>query len=114
LDTGVLFELATMHQGMIPLPKYPAISRDIAVVVDRNVSAGTLQKTIEKSAGELLESVRIFDVYVDDKLGENKKSVALSCTYRDPEKTLTDEEVQAVHEKVVESLAAQCGAELRG
>ncbi|MED0737188.1 phenylalanine--tRNA ligase subunit beta [Aneurinibacillus thermoaerophilus] len=114
LDADLLMELATMHQGMMPLPKYPAISRDIAVVVDRNVSAGTLQNIIEETAGEWLESVRIFDVYVDDKLGVNKKSVALSCTYRDPEKTLTDEEVQAVHDKVVRALAEECGAELRG
>ncbi|CEH27634.1 phenylalanyl-tRNA synthase subunit beta [Aneurinibacillus migulanus] len=114
LDADLLIELATMHQGMIPLPKYPAISRDIAVVVDRGISAGDLQKVIETSAGEWLESVRIFDVYVDDRLGENKKSVALSCTYRDPERTLTDEEVQAAHSKVVETLAAECGAELRG
>jgi phenylalanyl-tRNA synthetase beta chain len=114
LDAALLFELATMHQGMMPLPKYPAISRDIAVVVDRNVSAGDLQKVIEASAGELLESVRVFDVYVDDKLGENKKSVALSCTYRDLEKTLTDEEVQAAHDNVIKALAAECGAELRG
>ncbi|WP_047150535.1 phenylalanine--tRNA ligase subunit beta [Aneurinibacillus tyrosinisolvens] len=114
LDGELLLRLATMHQGMVPLPKYPAISRDIAVVVDRGVSAGALQETIEKSAGSWLESVRIFDVYVDDKLGTNKKSVALSCTYRDPEKTLTDEEVQDVHTKVIEALAAECGAELRG
>ncbi|AMA72019.1 phenylalanine--tRNA ligase subunit beta [Aneurinibacillus sp. XH2] len=114
LDADLLMELATMHQGMMSLPKYPAISRDIAVVVDRNVSAGTLQNIIEETAGEWLESVRIFDVYVDDKLGVNKKSVALSCTYRDPEKTLTDEEVQAVHDKVVRALAEECGAELRG
>jgi phenylalanyl-tRNA synthetase beta chain len=114
LDADLLLELSTMHQGMIPLPKYPAISRDIAVVVDRSVSAGDLQKVIEASAGEWLESVRIFDVYVDDRLGENKKSVALSCTYRDPERTLTDEEIQAAHGRVVEALAAECGAELRG
>ncbi|WCK53747.1 phenylalanine--tRNA ligase subunit beta [Aneurinibacillus sp. Ricciae_BoGa-3] len=113
LDAGLLIELATVHPGMVPLPKYPAVSRDIAVVVDREVTAGKLQDTIEKSAGNLLESVRIFDVYIDDRLGANKKSVALSCTYRDPEKTLTDEEVQAAHERVVEALAAECGAELR-
>jgi phenylalanyl-tRNA synthetase beta chain len=114
LDADLLIELATIHQGMVPLPKYPAISRDVAVVVDRGVSAGELQKVIEASAGEWLESVRIFDVYVDDRLGENKKSVALSCTYRDPERTLTDEEIQAAHSKVVEALAVECGAELRG
>lgn len=114
LDADALLAMATMHQGMMPLPKYPAISRDIAVVVDRDVSAGDLQNVIEKSAGQWLESVRIFDVYVDDKLGENKKSIALSCTYRDPERTLTDEEVQAAHDNVVEALTNECGAELRG
>lgn len=114
LDADTLLAMATMHQGMMPLPKYPAISRDIAVVVDRDISAGDLQKVIEKSAGQWLESVRIFDVYVDDRLGENKKSIALSCTYRDVERTLTDEEVQAAHSTVVEALTNECGAELRG
>ncbi|WP_027417755.1 phenylalanine--tRNA ligase subunit beta [Aneurinibacillus terranovensis] len=113
LSVESLLELATIHPGMVSLPRYPAISRDIAVLVDREVTAGKLQETVEQSAGHLLESVRIFDVYVDDRLGVNKKSVALACTYRDPEKTLTDEEVQEVHERVVGALAAQCGAELR-
>lgn len=113
LSGEALMQAATVHPGMIALPKYPSTSRDIAVVVDRGVTAGELRDVIEQSGGQLLQSVRIFDVYVDDRLGENKKSVALSCTYLDPEKTLTDEEVQSAHTKVVEALAAKCGAELR-
>lgn len=113
LDGEQIIHFATAHTGMVPLPKYPEITRDIAVVVDRGVTADELRTLIEKSAGALLESVTIFDVYTDAKLGENKKSIAASCSYRDLEKTLTDEEVQKVHEKVVAALAEEYGAELR-
>ena len=113
VDGAQILHFATVHPGMVPLPKYPEITRDIAVVVGSEVTAGQLQELIKKAAGSLLESVTIFDVYADARLGENKKSIALSCFYRDPEKTLTDEEVQKVHEQVVEALAKEYGAELR-
>lgn len=113
LDGESILRAATVHPGMVPLPKYPEISRDIAVVVSQDVSAAQLRNLIENTAGSLLESVSIFDVYTDARLGENRKSIALSCSYRDPEKTLTDEEVQKVHDRVVEALAKEYGAELR-
>lgn len=113
LDGEQILHFATAHTGMIPLPKYPEITRDLAVVVDGGVTADELRNIIEKTAGSLLESVMIFDVYTDAKLGENKKSIAISCSYRDLEKTLTDEEVQKVHEQVVAALAQEYGAELR-
>jgi len=113
LDGEQIFRFATDHSGMVPLPKYPEITRDIAVVVDREVSADELKQSIEKAAGPLLEKVTIFDVYTDAKIGKEKKSIALSCSYRNPEKTLTDEEVQQVHDQVVAALAKEYGAELR-
>ncbi|WP_339301826.1 phenylalanine--tRNA ligase subunit beta [Paenibacillus sp. FSL K6-2441] len=95
------------------LPRYPAMQRDIAVVVNSDVEAGALIGVIREKAGELLESVEVFDVFTGAKLGEGKKSVALSLVYRHMERTLTDEEVAAVHDRVVEGLSQTFAAELR-
>jgi phenylalanyl-tRNA synthetase beta chain len=97
-----------------PIPRFPSITRDIALVVDENVVAGELQKAIIEAGGKLLKEVSIFDVYKGDRLPDGKKSIAFSLRYYDPERTLTDEEVTAVHEKVIEAVEQQFGATLRG
>ncbi|GAJ38329.1 phenylalanine--tRNA ligase subunit beta [Saccharococcus caldoxylosilyticus] len=97
-----------------PIPRFPSITRDIALVVDENVIAGELQKTIIEAGGKLLKEVSIFDVYKGDRLPDGKKSIAFSLRYYDPERTLTDEEVTAVHEKVIQAVEQQFGATLRG
>ncbi|XEC93475.1 phenylalanine--tRNA ligase subunit beta [Paenibacillus tarimensis] len=96
-----------------PLPRYPAIGRDIAVVLDRGIETGQLTLLIKETAGEWLESVQVFDVYTGDKLGKDKKSVALSLVYRHAERTLTDEEVTELHNRVVSALEQSFAAELR-
>ncbi|NGZ75895.1 phenylalanine--tRNA ligase subunit beta [Saccharibacillus alkalitolerans] len=95
------------------LPRYPSAQRDIAVVVDLAVEAGALIRVVRESAGELLEDVRVFDVYTGDRVEEGKKSVALALTYRHPERTLTDEEVAAAHQSAVSRLEQTFAAELR-
>lgn len=95
------------------LPKYPAIARDIAVVVPTVVTVGELQAKVKEIAGSLLESVEVFDIYTGERLGNGKKSVALSLVYRHLERTLADDEVVALHSKVVEALEQSFGAELR-
>jgi phenylalanyl-tRNA synthetase beta chain len=97
-----------------PIPRFPSITRDIALVVDENAVAGELQKAIIEAGGKLLKEVSIFDVYKGDRLPEGKKSIAFSLRYYDPERTLTDEEVTAVHEKVIQAVEQQFGATLRG
>lgn len=96
----------------MPVPRYPSISRDVALVLSKIVEAGSIENTIRNAGGNLLKQVRVFDLYEGDKMEEGKKSVAFSLTYFDPEKTLTDEEVTRVHEKVLEALK-DAGAELR-
>ncbi|EXX87928.1 phenylalanyl-tRNA synthase subunit beta [Paenibacillus darwinianus] len=113
LELEPLYEHADSAIRQKPLPRYPAIERDIAVVLDRRVEAGRLTGEIRSAAGELLESVQVFDVYTGGKLGEDKKSVAVSLVYRHPERTLTDEEVTERHTAVVERLGQSFGAELR-
>lgn len=108
-----IYELASFDIEYKVLPRYPAIQRDIAVVVDQEVPAAHLTGSAWNTAGELLESVRVFDVYTGERLGAGKKSVALSLIYRHADRTLTDEEVTALHEKVVQQLEQSFAAELR-
>ncbi|GAA0374714.1 phenylalanine--tRNA ligase subunit beta [Bacillus horti] len=95
------------------LPKYPSMQRDIAVVVDQDIPAGKMMQTIEEAGVPLLKAVRLFDVYEGEKVLEGKKSIAFSLQYFDPAKTLTDEEVKQVHDKVVAQLEVAWGAALR-
>ena len=95
------------------MPKFPAVERDIAVVVDEPIEVGQIEKIITKKAKKLLESMQLFDIYRDEKLGENKKSVAYSLIFRDKNKTLSDEEINTIMEDVVFELQKELGAELR-
>ncbi|MFC4776989.1 phenylalanine--tRNA ligase subunit beta [Paenibacillus sp. GCM10023252] len=108
-----LYDTATSDIVYKTLPRYPAMQRDIAVVLDRGVEAGKLTAAAWMAAGELLESVNVFDVYTGERLGADKKSVALSLVYRHGERTLTDEEVTELHSKVVAQLEQSFDAELR-
>lgn len=96
-----------------PLPKYPSTSRDIALLVDEDVQVGEIEKIIRKHGTSILEKVQLFDVYRGKQVAENKKSVAFALSYRDKDKTLTEEEVAKVHNKVLEALKEQINAVLR-
>ena len=98
----------------VPVPRFPSISRDIALVVSSETSAGTLENVIRNAGGKLLKNVSLFDLYEGDNVEEGKKSIAFSLTYADPERTLTDEEVVKAHDKVLNALTAEAGALLRG
>ncbi|WP_256760805.1 phenylalanine--tRNA ligase subunit beta [Cohnella sp. WQ 127256] len=113
LELAPIYEYANRHIEYRVLPRYPAMERDIAVVVDRNVFGGALTEAIIASAGELLESVKVFDVYTGDRVSSDKKSVALALVYRHGERTLTDEEVTETHALVLAQLEQSFGAELR-
>ncbi|RXT04743.1 phenylalanine--tRNA ligase subunit beta [Ammoniphilus sp. CFH 90114] len=105
--------VATMNQYKF-LPKYPASTRDLSIVVEEGTSAAALQQVIEEQAGAILEKVELFDVYTGEKIGAGKKSMAFSLVYRSAETTLTDQEVNEAHDRVVQGLAKAYKAELRG
>lgn len=96
-----------------PIPKFPSITRDIALTVEREKTAGELEAIILGTGGKLLKTAKVFDVYEGDKVETGKKSVAFTLTYMDPEKTLTDEEITVVHEKILKALTEKAGATLR-
>lgn len=96
------------------IPRFPSISRDIALVVDADMIAGELQSIITEAGGKLLKGVSVFDLYEGDHMEAGKKSIAFSLKYFDPSKTLTDEEVTKAHNKVLNAVKEKAGAELRG
>jgi len=96
-----------------PIPKYPAVERDIAIVVDEDVEVGKIENVISKKAKNILETAKLFDVYRSEKLGENKKSVAYGLTFRAKDRTLTDDEISNTMEAIIKELQISLGAELR-
>ncbi|MGB6407874.1 MAG: phenylalanine--tRNA ligase subunit beta, partial [Planococcus donghaensis] len=112
LNLAAILTLETEALVYTQVPRYPSMSRDVALVLSKFVEAATIENVIRSAGGKLLKDVRVFDLYEGDKMEEGKKSVAFSLTYFDPEKTLTDEEVTKAHEKVLAALT-EVGAELR-
>lgn len=96
------------------IPRFPSITRDIALVVEKATFAGDLKKVITEAGGTLLKEVQVFDLYEGEKMEPGKKSIAFSLKYFDPEKTLTDEDIAKAHNKVLKALEDQTGAVLRG
>ena len=97
----------------IPLPKYPPITRDIAVVCGEEVTVGALESAIRKGAKGLLKDVTLFDIYRGKNIGEGKKSVAFNLTLRADDRSLTGEEADEDVKSILEALEKDCGAVLR-
>ncbi|MEB6611797.1 phenylalanine--tRNA ligase subunit beta [Staphylococcus pasteuri] len=95
-----------------PIPKYPGVSRDIALEVNHDVPASELISTIHDNGADILQDTQVFDVYEGEHLEEGKKSVAIRLNYLDTENTLTDERVSKVHDQIIEALKEK-GATIR-
>ena len=108
-----LFALQLPEPTYTPLPKYPAVTRDIAVVCDETVTVGQAQDVITKAGGKLLRNVRLFDIYRGANLGDGKKSLAFSLTLRADDRTLTDDDSEGTIGKILAALKDSLGAILR-
>lgn len=95
------------------ISKFPGIKKDLALIVDNQKSAGEIGNAIKKAGGSVLTKVELFDVYTGINVGLNKKSLAYTLTFEDPKKTLTDEEINAEMDKIIDTLSKKQGAELR-
>jgi len=96
-----------------PLPRFPGVQRDLAVIVDETVAAGVLHAAIKELAGDLLEQVRAFDEYRGTQVPDGHKSVAFTLTFRSPERTLTDAEVDKVMSEIKQGLEKRHRARFR-
>ena len=96
-----------------PVSKFPSVKRDIAIVVEKNITYDDIMSSMLKSGGRMLREAELFDLYEDDKLGENKKSLAFSLEFVSEEKTMTDEETNKIMDKIIKNLEKSTGARLR-
>ena len=109
----VLLEQADTNKQYQTLPKYPAVTRDLAFIVEKTVPAARIVEQIRKGGGAILEEVSLFDIYEGSQIPEGRKSMAYALSYRASDRTLKDEEVNKAHEKIVGLLKAEFDAALR-
>ena len=101
------------NKKYVEVPKFPAIERDIAIIVDEKIEVGQIEKIITKKGKKLLEQVKLFDIYREEKIGKNKKSIAYSLIFRDAKKTLNDEEINGIMNNIISELEKTLNAKLR-
>jgi phenylalanyl-tRNA synthetase beta chain len=112
MDFGELMAHSTFSTYE-PLPTLPSVYRDMAIVLNYDILSSQVEEAIKIAGGELIKNLSLFDVYKGKQIADNKKSLAYSIEYYSPKQTLTDEEVDEVHQKIVSALAEKFGAELR-
>jgi phenylalanyl-tRNA synthetase beta chain len=108
------FETAGHAVRYTPVPKFPAVTRDLAPVFDKSVPYAAIERLTTEAAGPLLEHLSLTDVYEGANLGANRRSLTLRLSFRSPERTLTDAEVEGALETVRARLREDLGADLRG
>lgn len=122
LEQPVFFfdlNLAKVHSALAskvtfsPIPKYPTVNRDIALVLDESIEAGEIIETVRKSGGKLLQNIEVFDVFTGKQVGSGLKSIALNLSFYSLERTLQEQEVEKAMQAVLHSLAKQFSARLR-
>ncbi|MBP3387223.1 MAG: phenylalanine--tRNA ligase subunit beta [Clostridia bacterium] len=112
-DCDTLYMNVNTEKGYTPLPVYPAITRDLALVCDVDIEAGTVIEKMKATSGKTLESATVFDVYMGKGVEDGKKSVAFRLVLRNKEKTMSDEEADAVVKKILKRLSFELGITIR-
>ncbi len=113
IDMEKLMSLQLPEPTYTPLPKYPTVTRDLAIVCDEQVTVADAEAVIEAAAGKLLQSVALFDIYRGANIGEGKKSLAFSLSLRADDRTLTDADSEQLISRVLNALGEKLGASLR-
>ncbi len=113
LDLDALVRLAPTTGSILPVSGHPVAKEDVALVVPDGVGAGSVQQALADGAGELLESISLFDVYTGGQVPPGHRSLAFALRFRAPDRTLTDSETAAARDAAVALAAARCGAVLR-
>ncbi|MDP4550534.1 phenylalanine--tRNA ligase subunit beta [Alkalihalobacillus macyae] len=113
INLEALLKADVDHLKYKKLPRFPSVTRDVALVVNESLEAGQVKRVIEEAGGAKLVEINLFDVYQGEHLEEGKKSLAFSLRYYNPEQTLTEEEVKKAHDRVLSAVEEQFGAALR-
>jgi len=113
MDVATLLSHAAKKFASQSLPKYPGISRDIALIVPEETAAADVERVVKKNAGAYFKDVTLFDLYMGKQIGEGKKSLAFALHFQSGERTLKDEEIDAACKQIVEAAGKELGAALR-
>jgi len=113
INLDELFQKKVGKMKYKEISKFPSIKKDVAFVVDRNIVSKDMEKVIKSAGGSLLTDIEVFDVYTGINVADDKKSIAYSLTFIDNKKTLTDEEVNNLMNKVMDNVCKKFGAEIR-
>ena len=113
INLDKLLEKRTGRMKFKEISKFPSIKKDLAFVMDKSIESKEIETIIKKAAGNLLTNIDVFDVYTGENIAENEKSIAYSLTFMDAKKTLTEEEVAVVFDRIIESVEDKCKASLR-
>ena len=113
IDFDKLFALASTEKHYVPLPKYPASTRDFSFVCDEALEVGSIFESVRRAGGKLVEDVKLFDIYRGAQVGEDKKSVSIRVILRASDRTLTVEETEKASKKILGDLEHKLGITLR-
>jgi phenylalanyl-tRNA synthetase beta chain len=113
LDFDAIYANASFEKAYKPLPKFPASTRDFSFVCDDALEVGTIEKVMKDTNSKLIESVKLFDIYRGAQLGEGKKSVSFSVSFRSPDHTLTVEETDKAAKKILGAIEHKLGITIR-
>lgn len=114
IDLDLFISLIPQTIKYSPIPRYPYIERDIAILVDESVSVASIIMSLKGFTSELIENVSVFDMYKGENIPQGKKSLAFNIIYRAKDKTLTDTEVDSVHSKLIQYICERTGGKIRG
>jgi phenylalanyl-tRNA synthetase beta chain len=113
-DLGALARARRRDRTYVPPSPFPPSTIDLAFVLDDSVSAAAVEETLRAAGGETIESIRVFDEFRREELGEHRRSVAFNVRFRAPDRTLTDGEVAQIRQQCIDAVVTAHGAELRG
>lgn len=113
LDIEKLFEKYIPVSIYKPLIKYPSIKRDLALVVDKNIDSGEIENIFKLNSNDILTNIELFDIYIGNQVEDGKKSMAYKLTFQSKEKTLVDDDINSIIEKILTDLKIKLGAYLR-
>lgn len=113
IDLGALEKSASSSRQFQPIPKFPETYRDISILVDRSVTSQTAEDLILKAGSPLIQKVQLYDHFEGKKIQADKKSLTFALSFQSADRTLSDEEVNPLFEKILQTLKSELGASLR-
>ena len=113
LDVEALRAAVSGQTEIVDPPRFPAITEDLAIVVDEAVTAAQVEDVLRKAGGALLREVRLFDVFRGEQLGAGRKSLAYTLTYQADDRTLGDKDIEKPRAKLLRAIEGQLGGSLR-